>query len=358
MRALVVGGTGFLGLNLVEALQQGGHEVAITRRKSSNTIFARRLKVPLFTAELDDEEALTAAMQGRDVVFMMAGHYPRFSVDTAAQTAQALARLRTVLAAARRARVQRLVFTSSTATLGTPAEDRPVRESDGFCVPEAESTYFVIKVALEQEVLRAAQDLDTVVVCPGGCIGRYDYKVGTGFFILGVATQRLDRFVDGKVSMVDAADIAAGHIGAARHGARGQRYILGGTNLTVKSLLAEVAAHCGVAPPTWELSPAEALAWAEAEEQRCLLDRRERPLMTREMVDIARFGRFVDASLARQTFGYTPRPLAQALQRSLAWYAENGYWNDPRFISASTTRSPLAALDAAAQEKGEVHARS
>ncbi|MDX9721631.1 MAG: NAD-dependent epimerase/dehydratase family protein [Myxococcota bacterium] len=329
LRALVLGGTGFLGLNIVEALQAGGHDVLIGRRKRSNTIIARRFKLPLVLTELEEPETLLEAMRGRDVVFMSAGHYPRYSIDTEAQVQAAVEGLRHALIAARSARVRRLVFTSSVVTVAPPKEERPARESDGTLARAPDgSTYYAVKLALEQEALSAMPELEVVVTLPTGCMGLYDHKVGTGHFVLAMAARKLSAFVDGRTNIVDAADVAQGHVAAAVHGAPGERYILGGENLRVRQLLERMSNQFDAPMPMRELSPAEALAWAEEEEARCIQSR-ARPAMTREMVDMALHGLFVESKKAIEELGFSTRSLSETLQRSLNWYKKNGYFSRP-----------------------------
>ncbi|MFC1609770.1 NAD-dependent epimerase/dehydratase family protein [Myxococcota bacterium] len=153
MKAVVVGGSGFLGLNIIEALAAEGHEVVATRRRSSNTIFLRRLKVPMAVASLEDPGSMETAFAGADVVFFAAGHYPRLSFDTTAQVEQATSGARNLLSAAQSAGVRRVVYTGSVITVAGPNEDRPARESDGTATAPLGSTYFAVKLALEREVL-------------------------------------------------------------------------------------------------------------------------------------------------------------------------------------------------------------
>jgi len=301
-----------------------------TRRRSSNTIFARRLGLPLVEADLADRAALERAMAGRDVVFFVAGHIPRFSVDTAAQVELAVSNLRRALEAAEETGVQRFVYTSSVATVGPPAGDRLATEDDLRTRVPDDSTYFAVKLALEREAMSRADTLDVVVVCPTGCLGPLDHKVGTGFFVLGVATGTLDVWVDGEVNMVDARDVARATVSAARVGERGARYILGGHNLSARTLLHHIAETVGGVFPARELSPAEAYALAREEERRARETGRGRPLLSVEMVDVTVHGQHVDCSRARDELALAPRPLHETLRDAHHWYADNGYLSRAR----------------------------
>jgi dihydroflavonol-4-reductase len=325
MRAVVLGGSGFLGLNLVEALRDAGHEVTATRRRSSNTIFLRRMKVSMATASLDDASSLTAAMDGADVVYFAAAHYPRYSVDTDAQVAEAVAGARNVTLAARRAGVPRLVYTGSVVTVGRPEDGRLARETDGVAEVPDGSTYFAVKVAIERALFETT-GVDIVHLLPTGCLGPYDHKVGTGFFVVGLATGALDVFVDGRTNLVDARDVAAAHVAAATRGQPGERYILGGHNVRVRELVAEMAAILDAEVPGCELSPEGALALATEEEERCVREGgKGRPKLSREIVDMILHGQHVDSVRAEKELGFRARPLVDTIRASRDWYAANGY---------------------------------
>lgn len=325
MRALVLGGTGFLGLNLVHALQRAGHELRASRRPSSNTIFLRRLKAPMVTARLEEPASLSAAMSGAEVVFFCAGHYPRLSFDLEAQVRWAVAGLDHVLAAAKTAGVRRVVYVGSVATVARPDDDRPAREEDGQLEDPGGSTYLAVKLALEQRALAAARDgQDVVLALPTGCLGPWDHKVGTGFFVLGVASGALEAWVDGRVNMVDAGDVASSLIAAAERGVAGERYILGGHNLTVRALLELLADRAGTTLAVEPLDPAAAITLASDEEVRAK-NGGGRPRLTLEMVELAVGGQYVENTKAREALGLCPRPLEDTLDRALGWYRQSGY---------------------------------
>lgn len=327
MRALVVGGTGFIGVNVALALMEAGHEVAATRRRSSNVILARRLKIPLVSADLNDRDSLAEAMGGRDVVFMTAGHYPRFSIDTDRQVVSAVGWLATCYEAARRAGVARFVYVSSSATVA-PSRDpaTPATEANGLSrVPDA-STYFAIKVALEQALTRMAQagGPEVVTACPTACLGPFDWKVGTGSFVLGVATEQLAAFVDGRINVVDVRDVGRSLVAAAVSGVAGERYLLGGHNLTVSRLLRLMARRYGVPHVAAALSADEGRDLATREEARCHANG-GRPALVREFVDLAVHGIHVDSAKAAAHLGHRARPLEETLDDARGWYFDNGY---------------------------------
>ncbi|HEX5100829.1 MAG TPA: NAD-dependent epimerase/dehydratase family protein [Polyangiaceae bacterium] len=329
MRALVIGGTGFVGMNLIRALRAAGHDVSGTRRVHCNTLFARRLGAPLVTAELDDVDSLTQAMRGKDVVFNCAGHYPRYSLDREAELAVARRRARNTLEAARRARVARYVLTSSIATVGPPEDGaRYSNEADRVELRSLAGVYHSVKAAIEDEVCRAARSgLDVVTTIPTAIFGELDVKAGTGFLIVAVGNRALPFSVDGPINVVDADDLARAHILAAERGATGQRYIIGGHNLSVSTLLCAAARLLAV-PLEAEPISLELAGWrASLGEARTRAARAGgRAPMSRELIDIVRFGRHVQNGKAEAELGLPPAtPLLSTLKKSCDWYVRHRY---------------------------------
>ena len=329
MKALVVGGTGFVGMNVVRALVAGGHDVAATRRLHTNTLFARRLGAPLLRAELDDVDALAESMRGRDVVFNCAGHYPRYSLDLEREVAIARARTRNTLEAARRAGVSRYVLTGSVATVGPPRDGRS--HSDELDPAEPRSlacVYHAVKHAIEAEVLgagRAGQDV--VVLLPSAIFGELDVKAGTGFLIVAVGNRSLPFFVDGPANVVDADDLARAHILAAERGKSGERYIVGGHDLAVSELL-QLFANALDVPLSGRALPAHLAGWLATlgeKRARAANDGRHPPI-TRELVDVVRYWRFVRNTKADRELGLAaPTPLELTVKKACDWYVRHRY---------------------------------
>ncbi len=329
MKALVVGGTGFVGMNVVRTLVGAGHDVSATRRPHGNTLFARRLGARLVHADLDDAASLTDAMRGREVVFMCAGHYPRYSLDRKAEVRVARARVRRTLDAALRAGVSRYVLTSSVATVGRPGAGRALSDERDPVEPRSlSSVYYAVKAAIEDEAMATCRaGLDLVVLCPTAIFGELDVKAGTGFLVVALGNGALPFYVDGRTNVVDADDLARAHLLAAERGRSGERYIVGGHNLRTSELVEDIAAALGVAPDVQPLPAGMAGVVATLSEMRAhaLKDGR-RPLMAREMVDVVRFGRWVSADKAERELGLpAATPLATTLDKACRWYVRHRY---------------------------------
>ena len=329
MKALVVGGTGFIGMNLVRELVARGHDVVATRRPGGNTLFARRLGARLVPVDLDQPELLAAAMRGREVVFLCAGHYPRYSLDRAREVAIARERARRALWAARAARIQRLVLTSSVALVGPPAPGRQLSDERDEADPASlRCVYHAVKAAIESEARLACYDgLDVVVLRPTAVFGELDVKAGTGFVVVAVGRQQLGFFVEGRVNVVDADDLARAHVRAAERGRRGEVYIAGGHNLTARALLETIAGTLDVPLRAHRLPPALAAGLCTLAELRARRSRgQRRETLPRELVDVVRHGRWVDVTKARTELGLKePTPLEVTLKKACDWYLRHRY---------------------------------
>lgn len=328
MKAIVLGGTGFVGMNVARALVAAGHDVVATRRTRANTLFARKLGARLVQADLEDPVALAEAMRGREVVFMCAGHYPRYSLDLDDEVAKARRWVGNTLEAARRAGVQRYVLTSSVSTVGPPRRGELSDELDPMSADAYESVYFAVKHAIEREALDAvATGLDVVVTCPTGIVGELDVKAGTGFVIVALGNGMLPFYVQGRTNIIDADEMAFGHILAAERGRTGQRYILAGNNTTIEGLLHAVCRELGVPFTSWRLPLGAAGVFSTLSEMRCAaLGGHRRPFIPREFVDVVRHGQWVNAGKAYLELGVRePAALEDTVRKACRWYERYRY---------------------------------
>lgn len=319
-RAVVVGGTGFIGSRVVAELLAAGWEVRVTRRERSSTMLLPRRAISLVDACLEDAEALRRAMDGCDAAFLAGAHYPRYSLDRAATVAEAVNGVRNACEAALAAGVGRLVYTSSVGALGPAPAGRPADERDVPDVMPAESVYRAAKWAMEREIERAvARGLAAVTLLPGGCLGPGDLRVGTGAFLVGVVRGALPWWVDGMVNLVDVGDVARAHVAAVSAPA-GSRFCVGGHDARVGWLLAHVARRFGGHAPELELSADEARARADEDERRAAKARARVPI-PREMVDLVTSGQPVSNARAEAELGVRFTPLDETLDRAHAWFA-------------------------------------
>lgn len=322
---LVLGATGFVGLNVVDALLASGVSVRAARRRRSNTIGLRRRRVEMREASLDDAASLVEAMRGCEVVHHAAGHYPRYSLDPEGALARARAEAENVLRACREAGVKRLVYTSSSALLEPSPRLRAADERDvGREMPRG-SVYRAVKWAMESVLATGTDEgLELVSLLPSGCIGPGDTRLGTGGLFVAVVRRELPWYVDGHVQLVDVRDVARAHARAAEDDVAPGRYCLGGHGERLSLLLERVVERYGGAMPSRCLSASCARIFAD-EEEREAEPRRARVPFPRELVDIVTAGQPIASERARSALGFVPRPLEESLDDAHAWFRRHGY---------------------------------
>jgi dihydroflavonol-4-reductase len=323
--ALVLGSSGCIGNNVVRACLAAGWAVRAFRRANSPTWMLDRLDVEQAIGDLHDQKSLTAAMRGCDLVFHAAAYYPRHSLDMAGSQRDAVSGMRHVLRAAAEASVGRLVYTSTLTTIGPPAEPGRLADERDFYLPgSTDSAYFECKWAMETEAWRAiAEGLPVVIVNPTAVFGPWDIKPTTGEILLNVAKGRLPFWLDLELNVVDARDVGQGQVLAAEQGRTGQRYILGGENLTLRHALTVTAQEAGVRPPRWRASlglVGAAVRTAEILGRLPLI----KPLPL-EHFKTLREWRALDTARAQRELGFEARPFIETVRDTLAWFREYGY---------------------------------
>lgn len=334
MRVLVLGGTGFLGANLVRALLARGDHVRVLARPIQSSQQAKGhatlhgLDVERILGDLNDPGSLALACEGVGRVYHAAGYYPPHTVPVESAVRQALQETRNVLDAVRAAKVDRMVFVSALMTIGYPAQaGQPANEDCAFSTRYHDNPYLIAKAEMEREVKQAASSgVPAVIVCPTACYGPYDSKPTSGTVILMIARRLMPGYIDGPVNVIDARDVAEGMILAAERGRIGERYILGNWNTTQQAVNRLIAKELQVlAPlfpmPSWFARPAfKAFDWGV----RTIL-RRPSPIPGFFVEMLAHMQQY-DCSKATRELGFTAkRPIDQAIRDAIAWFRANGY---------------------------------
>lgn len=309
-------------MNVVEALVARGATIRATRRRTAGTMLLRRYGVELVDARLEDHESLCRAMDGCGAVFFLAGHYPRYSLDRDASVRQGVAGVRAACEAARSASVGRFVYTSSVATLAPAPPGRAADERDVLSEMPTDSVYRAVKWAMEAETSEhASRGLDVVTLLPGGCLGPWDVRVGTGGFLVATVRGMLPFFVDGTVNLVDVADVAEAHLAALCAVPPQSRWCLSGHDVRVGELLRTVVARYGGSVPP-EVSPEQARQRADQAE-RDAAPTNGRVVLPREIVDLITSGQPVSSARAESELGVRFRPLSESLDRAHAWFVQS-----------------------------------
>ncbi len=326
MRALVTGSTGFVGANLVERLGRDGWDVIALQRSTSSLAGLTGLSYQPALGDILNPASLHAAMQGCDAVFHVAG-------VVADYWQQDLERLyyvnvdgtRNVLQAALATGVQRLVYTSSLAALGSASDGQLSNETHKFNLPPAAFPYGHSKYLAELEVQKAVeQGLHAVIVNPSVVIGPRDASLYNSRIILEVQRGLARIVTPGGVNVVDALDVAEGHLLALERGRPGERYFLGGHNLPIRQLVGEIANLLGSRPPlaTIPVPLIEPLARLIDGANRLL----PRPLpISGQILRMTARNLYADNSKAIRELGWQVTPLRQTLQRAIDWLRREGH---------------------------------
>ena len=324
MTILVTGVSGFVGSAVARALAAEGRRVRGLVRASSPRANLERFPGELVEGDLRDPEVVARAMAGAEALFHVAADYRLWARDPEEIVRNNRDTTRIVMQAALAAAVPRIVYTSSVATLlpdpaGAADETRPATPE------QAVGAYKRSKVEAERLVEAMARDgLPVVIVNPSTPIGPRDVRpTPTGRIIVEAANGRIPAFVESGLNLVHVDDVAAGHLRAHAKGRIGERYILGGEDVTLAALLAEVAREVGRRPPTVRIprAPLFPLAWAN--EQLARVTDKE-PFLTLDSLRMAKHRMFYSSAKARAELGYVARPWQVAVADAVGWFRRAG----------------------------------
>jgi hopanoid-associated sugar epimerase len=322
---LVTGVAGFLGSAVARALAARGARVRGVVRGSSSPANLADFPGELVTADLRDEAAVAGAMAGVEAVYHVAADYRIWARDPEEIVRNNLAMTGAVMRAALSADVGRVVYTSSVATL-LPLDGRPSDETHPATPDQATGAYKRSKVVAERLVERmiAEQGLPAVIVNPSTPIGPRDVKpTPTGRIVVEAANVRMPAFVDSGLNLVHVDDVAQGHILAAEKGRIGERYILGGEDVSLAAMLGEIARIVGRKPPTLSLPVAPLFPLAAMAEGVAWITGRE-PFLTLDSLRMSRHHMFYSSAKATAELGYRARPYAEALEDAVRWFRDAG----------------------------------
>ncbi len=319
---LVTGASGFLGWHVARVLAERGHRVRALCRPTSQL---RELDVERVTGDLRDPDSLRRAIEGCELVFHVAADYRLWSKHPAELYSSNVDGTRNLLDAAARAKVERIVYTSTVGCIGMP-EGRNGDEQTPVSIADMAGHYKRSKWLAEQVALeKSAAGLPVVIVNPTAPIGDHDWKpTPTGKIIVDFLRDKLPAFVDTGLNLVDARDTAIGHLLAAEKGRPGERYILGGENLTLEQILGRLSAFSGKPAPTIKIPYSIAYATGVITTAFAQVTGKP-PLAPLEGVKMARKKMFVTHDKAARELGFTPCPVESALKRAIEWFRVNGY---------------------------------
>jgi dihydroflavonol-4-reductase len=324
---LVTGASGFVGSAVARALAARGTRLRLLVRPTSPRANLRELDAEVVVGDMGDPASVAEAMRGVRRLFHVAADYRLWARDPEEIVRNNLQGARTIMQAALAAGVERIVYTSSVATLGFRSDGAPSDETLQLAPEAAIGAYKRSKVVAERavEAMAAHEGLPVVIVSPSTPIGPRDVKpTPTGRIIVEAALGRMPAFLETGLNLVHVDDVAAGHLLALDKGVVGERYILGGQDVGLGRMLADIAGLTGRKPPTLRLPAAPLYPLALVTEAVAQLTGRE-PFLTRDALKMASHHMFFSSAKAERELGYTARPYIDGLADALAWFRLAGY---------------------------------
>ena len=327
MKAFVTGATGFLGSHVARVLADQGAELRLLVRPTSNLKNLQGLKAETATGDLRDAASLEKAMAGCDTVFHVAADYRLWVRDPEEMYRSNVGGTRAILDAARKIGIQRVVYTSSVATMGFTNNGHPADEDSPVALANMIGHYKRSKFMAEQIALEAGRSgMHVVTVNPTTPVGDQDVKpTPTGRIVLDFLKRKFPAYVETGLNLVDVRECARGHVAALEKGRPGQRYILGGENLTLKQILDKLGKITGLPSPKIKLPYIFAFATGVVDE---MITGRLLKGEPRATIDTVRMGSkkmFASSDKAERELGWKIVPVEGALRRAVEWFQGNGY---------------------------------
>lgn len=325
MRAFVTGGTGFIGSHVVRSLLQAKYKVIVLVRQSSNLNNLRNLDIEIVIGNLNDPN-IWQQIQGCQYLFHIAAHYSLWQKDRDLLYLHNVEGTKNILNAARKAGIERTVYTSSVAAIGVGAAGESVDETHQSPVEKLIGDYKKSKFLAEQIAHQAVTNgQDIVIVNPSSPIGALDIKpTPTGEIILRFLRRQMPAYVNTGLNFIDVRDVAWGHILALQKGRTGDRYILGHQNLTLKQLLEKLADITGIKAPQQTVPHwlPLSVAWID---EKILAPFGKTPSVPLDGVRMAQQAMYYNADKAVRELGLPQSPIDIALKDAIDWFVANGY---------------------------------
>jgi dihydroflavonol-4-reductase len=323
---LLTGASGFVGSAVARRLRAAGFPVRALVRTTSPVAHLSDLGLDFVTGDLRDADSVRRAMAGIRYLFHVAADYRLWARNPDELTQTNVAGTRLLMQEAMRAGVERVVYTSSVATLAARTDGVSADETMPLTEDKAIGVYKRSKVAAERAVeALIAEGLPAVIVNPSTPIGPRDVKpTPTGRIIVEAASGRMPAFVDTGLNMVHVDDVAEGHFAAFERGRIGERYVLGGQNATLADILATVAGAVGRRPPRIRIPRQALMPFAHVTEAVARVTGRE-PMLTRDGLRMSKNKMFFSSAKAEAELGYRARPYREGITDAIEWFRRAGY---------------------------------
>jgi dihydroflavonol-4-reductase len=327
MKALVTGATGFVGAAVARALVEAGTEVRVLVRRESDLRNLDGLKVEQAYGDLRDRDSLRRALSGCRQLYHVAAHYALWARDPSIFYQVNVLGTQRLLETARELGTERIVYTSTIGAIGLPPEGGPGNEQTPVTMSQMAGDYKRSKFLAEQAVLKLAQSgLPVVIVNPSAPIGQCDIKpTPTGQIIVDYMKGRMWAYIETGMNLVDVDDVAVGHLRAMERGRVGERYILGGRNLSLREVFEMLARLTGVRAPRLKLPWQAILPLAHANRWMADYITHRPPRIPLEGVRMAKYRMHYDCSKALRELAYPQTPVETALEKAVRWFRDHKY---------------------------------
>ncbi|MEO6983303.1 MAG: hopanoid-associated sugar epimerase [Edaphobacter sp.] len=327
MRVFITGATGFVGGHVARSYAAGGATLRLLTRETSRLDALIGLDADIVTGDLRDPGKLRTALVGCDALVHVAADYRLWVRDPKEMYAANVGGTRDLLKLAREAGIQRVVYTSSVATMGFKTDGTIVDEDTPVALEDMIGHYKRSKFLAEQEAVRAAEAGQHVMILnPTTPIGTGDVKpTPTGRIIVDFLNKKFPAYVDTGLNLVDVDEVARMHVVALDHGTPGHRYILGGENLTLKQILDRMSSITGLPSPTMKVPHAVAMIFAFFDENLVGKLLGKEPRATVEAVRMGKKMMFASSAKAERELGFQVLPVYHALRSAIDWFIAHGY---------------------------------
>lgn len=327
MKVFLTGATGFVGGHVARAYAARGAELRLLTRSSSNLAGLQGIAAEMVVGDLRQVESLRSALSGCDVLVHVAADYRLWVPDPKEMYAANVEGTRELLKLAREVGARKVVYTSSVATMGFRRDGTIVDEATPVGLGDMIGHYKRSKFLGEQEAISAARAGQYIMILnPTTPIGTGDLKpTPTGRIVVDFLNCKFPAYVDTGLNLVDVDEVARMHVVALERGRPGERYILGGENLTLKQILDRLSAITGLPSPTMKVPHAVAMAFAFFDETITGKLRGKEPRATVEAVRMGRKMMFASSAKAERELGFEVRPVYGALRAAVDWFLQHGY---------------------------------
>jgi dihydroflavonol-4-reductase len=327
MKAFITGATGFVGSHVARALAAQGAELRLLVRSISKTDNIADLRAEVAMGDLRDPASLKKSMEGCEFVFHVAADYRLWVRDPEQMYRANVEGTRAIIEAAQATGARRVIYTSSVATMGFTREGCVATEESPVSLKDMVGHYKRSKFMAEQVALEAGRKgANVVVVNPTTPIGEYDIKpTPTGRIVVDFLKRKFPAYVDTGLNLADVKEVARGHLLAMEKARPGERYIMGGEDLTLKQILDKLSALTGVPAPTMKAPHAVAMGFAVVDQFFTGIVMGREPRATVDAVRMGRKKMFASSAKAERELGYKVLPVEDALRRAVDWFQAHGY---------------------------------